>query len=59
MYDLDRNAILKFARENPEVKNHLDLQERKEKLEEVMKRLQDLVNLKGENKYNKRKFGLF
>lgn len=35
IYDLDRNEILKFARENPVVRRHLDLQERKDKLEEV------------------------
>lgn len=35
MYDLDRSAINKFARENPTIRSHLDLQERKDKLEDV------------------------
>lgn len=35
IYDLDRKEIQKFARENPAVRRHLDLQERKDKLEEV------------------------
>lgn len=35
MYDLDRAEILKFARENPSIRRHLDLQERKDKLETV------------------------
>ena len=35
LYDLDRKEILEFARENPAVRRHLDLQERKDKLEEV------------------------
>lgn len=35
MYDLDRTEIARFARENPAIREHLDLQERKDKLEEV------------------------
>jgi dynamin-like GTPase MGM1, mitochondrial len=35
LYDLDRKEIVDFARENPIVRRHLDLQERKDKLEEV------------------------
>jgi len=35
LYDLDRKEIVKFARENPVIRRHLDLQERKDKLEEV------------------------
>jgi hypothetical protein len=35
LYDLDRNEIVQFARENPEIRRHLDLQDRKDKLEEV------------------------
>lgn len=30
-----RNEIAKFARENPVVRKHLDLQDRKDKLEQV------------------------
>jgi hypothetical protein len=32
---LDRREIIEFAKENPAVRKHLDLQERKDKLEEV------------------------
>lgn len=35
VYDLDKNELSRFARENPAIKKHLDLQERKEKLEMV------------------------
>lgn len=35
VYDLDRNEVVAFARENPVIRRHLDLQERKDKLEEV------------------------
>jgi hypothetical protein len=35
LYDLDRREIVEFARENPVIRKHLDLQERKDKLEEV------------------------
>jgi hypothetical protein len=35
LYDLDRNEIVEFARENPAIRRHLDLQDRKDKLEEV------------------------
>ncbi|WVN85633.1 uncharacterized protein L203_100782 [Cryptococcus depauperatus CBS 7841] len=59
-YDLNRNEIAKFARENPKIKQHLDLQERKDKLEQVMLSLQSLVNLQKETKSNQTKReGLF
>jgi hypothetical protein len=35
MYDLDREEIAHFARENPAIRDHLDLQERKDKLDAV------------------------
>ena len=35
VYDLDKKELAAFARENPAVRKHLDLQERKEKLELV------------------------
>jgi hypothetical protein len=35
LYDLDRKEIEAFARENPAIRKHLELQERKDKLEEV------------------------
>lgn len=43
LYDLDRSEIVEFARENPAVKRHLDLQGRKEKLEEVSLRVVSLI----------------
>ncbi|KZT07755.1 uncharacterized protein LAESUDRAFT_651059 [Laetiporus sulphureus 93-53] len=46
LYDLDRREIVEFARENPIVRKHLDLQERKDKLEEVMKQLNSLAALR-------------
>lgn len=48
LYDLDRKEIVEFARENPSVRKHLDLQERKDKLEEVMKQLQSLSVLRAD-----------
>jgi len=60
MYDLDRAEITRFARENPTVRRHLDLQERKDKLEEVMKQLQGLVNLRKDSQpAPKRQQGIF
>jgi len=35
MYDLDREEIARFARENPAIRDHLNLQERKDKLDAV------------------------
>ncbi|CAG8542082.1 7660_t:CDS:2 [Funneliformis caledonium] len=43
IYDLDRKQILSFAKENPHIRKHLELQERKRKLEEVMEKLNYLV----------------
>ncbi|RDB31005.1 Protein msp1, mitochondrial [Hypsizygus marmoreus] len=48
LYDLDRREIVEFARENPVVRRHLDLQERKDKLEEVMKQLNSLSTLRAD-----------
>ncbi|KAG6864975.1 hypothetical protein C0991_005882 [Blastosporella zonata] len=48
LYDLDRREIVEFARENPVVRRHLDLQERKDKLEEVMKQLHSLSTLRSD-----------
>ncbi|CBQ73303.1 probable MGM1-Mitochondrial GTPase related to dynamin [Sporisorium reilianum SRZ2] len=45
VYDLDKTELATFARENPTVKRHLDLQQRKEKLEMVMDKLGDLVKI--------------
>lgn len=60
MYDLDRAEITRFARENPGIRRHLDLQERKEKLEDVMKQLQGLVNLRKDTQpTTRRQQGLF
>ncbi|KAJ3071693.1 dynamin-like GTPase mgm1 [Podochytrium sp. JEL0797] len=41
-YDLNRAQILKFANENPTVRKHLEVQERKETLELVMEKLRSL-----------------
>ncbi|KAF8556206.1 hypothetical protein OG21DRAFT_1506827 [Imleria badia] len=46
IYDLDRSEIVQFARENPVIRRHLELQERKDKLEEVMKQLNSLSTLR-------------
>ena len=46
LYDLSRSEIAKFARENPAIKKHLDLQDRKDKLEQVMRSLHALVDLR-------------
>lgn len=35
IYDLDRKEIIAFAKENPKIRQHLELQDRKDKLEEV------------------------
>ncbi|KAI0280756.1 hypothetical protein BGY98DRAFT_961664 [Russula aff. rugulosa BPL654] len=48
LFDLDRNDIVEFAKENPEIRRHLDLQDRKDKLEEVMKQLDSLSVLRVE-----------
>ncbi|KAJ7475718.1 P-loop containing nucleoside triphosphate hydrolase protein [Mycena latifolia] len=48
LYDLDRKEIVEFARENPVVRRHLDLQDRKDKLEEVMKQLNSLSTLRAD-----------
>ncbi|KAF8659054.1 hypothetical protein AX16_001926 [Volvariella volvacea WC 439] len=46
LYDVDRSEMVAFARQNPAVRRHLDLQERKDKLEEVMKQLNSLSTLR-------------
>ncbi|KAF8121792.1 P-loop containing nucleoside triphosphate hydrolase protein [Boletus edulis] len=60
IYDLDRNEIVQFARENPVIRRHLELQERKDKLEEVMKQLNSLSTLRPDSKPTpRRQRGLF
>ncbi|KZT39092.1 hypothetical protein SISSUDRAFT_985359 [Sistotremastrum suecicum HHB10207 ss-3] len=60
IYDQDRNEILEFARENPVIRKHLDLQERKDKLEEVMKQLQSLSHFRKDSQpAPRRQRGLF
>ncbi|GBE88309.1 Protein msp1, mitochondrial [Sparassis crispa] len=60
LYDLDRREIVEFARENPVVRRHLDLQERKDKLEEVMKQLNSLATLRPDvQQAPRRQRGLF
>ncbi|KAI9277553.1 P-loop containing nucleoside triphosphate hydrolase protein [Sporodiniella umbellata] len=43
VYEMNRKQIQQFARENPPILRHLELQERKMKLEEVMDKLNYLV----------------
>uniref|UniRef100_V5ET86 dynamin GTPase n=2 Tax=Kalmanozyma brasiliensis (strain GHG001) TaxID=1365824 RepID=V5ET86_KALBG len=45
VYEADKAELGRFARENPSVRRHLELQERKEKLELVMGKLGDLVKV--------------
>ncbi|KAF8902325.1 P-loop containing nucleoside triphosphate hydrolase protein [Mucidula mucida] len=60
LYDLDRREIIEFARENPSVRRHLDLQQRKDKLEEVMKQLNSLSTLRADPQpAQRRNRGLF
>ncbi|KAI6009301.1 P-loop containing nucleoside triphosphate hydrolase protein [Pisolithus marmoratus] len=60
IYDLDRKEIVEFARENPTIRRHLDLQERKDKLEEVMKQLNSLSTLRADTAPTpRRQRGLF
>ncbi|EGG03542.1 uncharacterized protein MELLADRAFT_44541 [Melampsora larici-populina 98AG31] len=46
---LEGDQAIEFARENPEVKRHLELQDRKEKLEKVMRELMTLSYMKEES----------
>ncbi|ORY20954.1 hypothetical protein BCR39DRAFT_554437 [Naematelia encephala] len=48
LYQLDRAELKKFATENPKIRAHLELQERKDKLEQVMRSLQGLANLQAD-----------
>jgi len=60
IYDLDRNEIVQFAQENPVIRRHLELQERKDKLEEVMKQLNSLSTLRSDSQPTpRRQRGLF
>ncbi|KAK8865781.1 hypothetical protein IAR55_000928 [Kwoniella newhampshirensis] len=60
LYDLNREEIGRFARENPKIRQHLELQDRKDKLEQVMRSLQSLVNLQKDTKSSpSRREGLF
>ncbi|KXS12078.1 hypothetical protein M427DRAFT_114311 [Gonapodya prolifera JEL478] len=38
-YDLSKDEIQDFAKQNPQIRRHLELQEKKEKLEEAMEKL--------------------
>ncbi|KAH8118158.1 P-loop containing nucleoside triphosphate hydrolase protein [Phellopilus nigrolimitatus] len=59
IYNLDREEITAFARENPAIRRHLDLQERKDKLEEIMKQLNSLSSLRKDAQPTRRSKGLF
>ncbi|KAI8350351.1 P-loop containing nucleoside triphosphate hydrolase protein [Choanephora cucurbitarum] len=52
VYEMDRRQIQQFARENPPIQKHLDLQERKMKLEEVMDKLNYLVKRQADRQFN-------
>ena len=47
-YDMSREEMVNFARQNPVIRKHIDLQERKFKLEEVMIKLDELTRLYSE-----------
>lgn len=42
VYDMGREELTKFARENPSVKSHLDLQDKRDRLNEAMEKLTSL-----------------
>lgn len=58
---MDKTDLAKFARENPSIRAHLNLQERKEKLEMVMEKLDSLTKLYQERQAPRResKWSLF
>ncbi|THH03205.1 hypothetical protein EW145_g6443 [Phellinidium pouzarii] len=59
-YNQDRQEVVAFARENPIVREHLELQERKDKLEEIMKKLNSLTSLRTDiQPSSRRSKGLF
>ena len=45
VYDMDKQELTRFARENPTIRAHLELQDKKEKLELVMDKLDSLVKI--------------
>ena len=47
-FDMSHEDMVNFARENPTIRKHIDLQERKFKLEEVMIKLEELTRLYSE-----------
>lgn len=42
VYDMGREELVKFARENPVVRRHLDLQDKRDRLSEAMEKLNSL-----------------
>lgn len=44
-YDMSKEDMMAFARQNPAIRKHIDLQERKHKLEDVMVKLDELTKL--------------
>lgn len=54
VYDMDKGELTKFARENPTIRAHLELQDKKEKLELVMDKLDSLVKIYQEKQAPKR-----
>ncbi|KAI8097931.1 P-loop containing nucleoside triphosphate hydrolase protein [Gilbertella persicaria] len=53
VYQMDRRQIQQFARENPPIQKHLDLQERKTKLEDVMDKLNYLVKRQADRQFSR------
>lgn len=45
VYDMGREELVKFARENPTVRRHLDLQDKRDRLSEAMEKLSSLQSL--------------
>ena len=56
---LSEGEVERFAREDPKVKRHLDVIQRKEKLEMVLQKIESLRQLEGRVKPEKEKKGWF
>ena len=56
---LSEGEVERFAREDPKVKRHLDVIQRKEKLEMVLQKIESLRQLEGRMKPEKEKKGWF
>lgn len=45
--NLTKDQIDKFAKEDPKIKRHIELQERKELLDEALHKIKDVIALQG------------